>query len=343
MRRAGGSAERAEYLLPYACQPRLAHMPRRAPCAFPAPPPHAQEELQQPARRAHGRAQLVLRGVVAVMAAVAVVAVRAAMSSPGDAPAALEQAPSAAPNITKVPGPSEQQWMQWEDAHGLPKECVPKKEWSTGPHGEPVFIYYADCSMVAKGHAAAALRSAAAAAQKKQGVVALASRLDKVVHAKSNGAADKEAARKRLATKAAARHKTSSSSPADLEPPALPSMLQKPKPKAKPVKKPVVQAMGVQVSEAKKSSRPLTLEQKLRKTFFDNRVKREEAKLIARDEQRAASLIVDPDAHVANDRWGGAKKAAPVPKASALAAKATGPAAAILKMIGSETEEAYLD
>jgi len=315
----------------------------RAPAALGShPSPRAQEELEQPARRAHGRrAQLVLRGAVAVMAAVAAVAVVSAVSPPGGAPAVLEQAPSAAPNITKVPGPSERQWMKWEDAHGLPKECVPKKEWSTGPHGESVFVYYADCSMLAKGHAAAALRSAAAA-QKKQGVVALASRLDKIVHAKSNGAADKEAARKRLAAKAAARHTASSSSAADLEPPALPSMLQKPKPKAKPVKKPVVQAMGVQVSEAKKSSRPLTLEQKLRKTFFDNRVKREEAKLIASDEKRAASLIVDPDAHVANDSWGAAKKAAPVPKASVLAVKAKGPAAAILQMIGSETT-AYLE
>merc|ERR1712216_308734 len=121
----------------------------------------------------------------------------------------------------------------------------------------------------------------------------------------------------------------------DLEPPALPSMLQKPKPKPakKLVVQPAIQAMGVQVSGAKKSSRPLTLEQKLRKTFFDNKVKREEARLIARDQERAAALIVDPDAHVANDKWGAAKKVAPVPKASALASKAKGPAAAILQMI----------
>jgi hypothetical protein len=197
--------------------------------------------------------------------------------------------------------------------------------------------------MLAKNHGAAALWSAAAATRKNQGAVfALASKPGKAVRSESGGGpAYKEAARKRLAGKA----KKGSSSAADIEPPALPSLLQGPKPQAKPVMKPVVKAMEVQVSALKKSSRPLSLEQKLRKVFFDKKVKQEEAKLIAANQQRADALIVDPDAMVANGEWGASKAtslAAPVPKTARLAAKATGPAAAILQMIGFSANDKYL-
>ena len=264
-----------------------------------------------------------LQGVVALMAAVAVAA--ALSSGPGNT-TMLESSD----NTTQCDegwtganctiGPSEAQWMAWEDAHGMPKECEPKKEWSKGPHGEDTFLYYADCSMLAKNHGAAALWSAAAATRKNQGAVfALASKPGKAVRSESGGGpAYKEAARKRLAAKAAGSSAAAvksglkavvASAIADLEPPALPSLLQGPKPKAKPARKPVVKAMKVQVSAPKESSRPLTREQKLRRTSFDRKVKAEEEKLIAKDKQRAAATIVDPDASLANGKWGAVRAA----------------------------------
>jgi len=279
----------------------------------------------------------------------AAVAVAAALSSgPGDTAAMLESSDNTSlcdegwTGANCTIGPSEAQWMAWEDAHGMPKECEPKKEWSKGPHGEDTFLYYADCSMLAKDHSAAALWSAAAATRKNQGAVfALASKPGKAVRStRGGGPAYKEAARKRLAAKAAGSSAAAVKSGlkavvlsaiADLEPPALPSLLQGPKPKAKPARKPVVEAMKVQLSAPKESSRPLTREQKLRQTSFDMKVKSEEDKLIAKDKQRAAATIVDPDASLANGKWGAVRAANFITKPfetakKAVHAKSSGPA-----------------
>ena len=64
---------------------------------------------------------------------------------------------------------------------------------------------------------------------------------------------------------------------------------------------------------------------------FQKKVVKEAAKFWQTDKARADALIVDPDADVAN---GGVNvKAKPVPKLARLAAKASGPAAAILEMV----------
>jgi len=315
----------------------------------------ADEVLEQPSVRGNGRRlQRVLQGAVVMMALVAV----ASAFSPGPSsdPVLLQQAaPSATPNITKVVGPSERQWMAWENAHGMPKECTPVKEESKGPHGEDVFTYYADCSMLAKDHSAV-LKAAKAAAHKAQGAIALASKANKVAAvAKTTAAAAhatpalgladrKSAAKKALATKAktalkAVKSTTKSGSDGkDLEPPALPSMLQKPRPKKVQVKPKKVVHITAAMMGVKQSNKPETLQQKLRRVFFDNQVKHEEAKLIASDQARAAALIVDPDAEVANGQWGSAAKAKPLPPVAKLASKAKGPAAAILEMIGGSDD-----
>jgi len=295
---------------------------------------------------------------------------------PQTTPAPTTPTPTTTPTAATV-GPSEAQWVAWEDAHGLPKECTPKKEWTIGPHGEKIFTYYADCSMRAKLHAQATLKASTAAAKGKQGVIALAAHAAAV---KPTLAADKKAlARKALATKArasiaaaaqapkkvATKSATKSASAAaalgvskaltksantaeDLEPPSLPSMLQKPLPKVANKVVPAAVAKHQDLSaqkdlkkmmaeNLKKSHLPETVAQKIRRVFFANKVKQEERKLIAQDDQRAAKLIVDPDEHVANGQWGGAKlKANPSPKLAKLSAKATGPAAAILQMVSGE-------
>jgi len=250
-----------------------------------------------------------------------------------------DQAASPTPAPTRIVGPSEAQWIAWEDAHGLPKECEPKKEWTTGPHGEKVFTYYADCSMREQRPSQATLKAAKAAVKGKHREIVLATKEAKT-HVttpsvvKPTLAADKKAnAEKALAKKRVA----------DFEPPALPSMLQKRKPKLVKVVAVKQQDLSAQkdlkkMMWAKKSNKPETIVQKIRRVFFANKVKQEERKLIAQDDQRADSLIIDPDEHVANGQWGAAAKlkAKPVPKLAKLSVKATGPAAAILQMVSGE-------
>jgi len=117
----------------------------------------------------------------------------------------------------------------------------------------------------------------------------------------------------------------------DLEPPALPSLL---KPKvAKPKPKPV------EVKAVVHSKAPETSDHMWQPPKFQKKVVKEAAKFWEKDEARADALIVDPDANVAN---GGRAKlsAKPVPKLARLAAKASGPAAAILEMVsGSRSLE----
>jgi len=243
------------------------------------------------------------------------------------------------PAPTRIVGPSEAQWIAWEDAHGLPKECEPKKEWTTGPHGEKVFTYYADCSMREQRPSQATLKAANAAVKGNQGEIVLATKKAKTPVTtpsvvKPTLAADKKAnAKKALMKKSAA----------DFEPPTLPSMLQKRKPKVEKVVAVKQQDLSAQkdlkkMMGAKKSNKPETIAQKIRRVFFTNKVKQEERKLIAQDDQRADSLIIDPDEHVANGQWGSAAKlkAKPVPKLAKLSVKATGPAAAILQMVSGE-------
>jgi hypothetical protein len=313
----------------------------------------AAEEVA-PVRRPPGhRLRVVLRGAVAAMA---LVAVAAALSR--QRPTALQQTePSAHPNITKTPGPSERQWMAWEDAHGMPKECTPVKEVSVGPHGEEVFTYYADCSMYAKE--AAQLKARKAALKSKQGATTLAGKhtapvtlagkstgqaFHKVVakeaskliahyQARANALIVDPESKKTEAKKALAEKMQKAKSVShDLEPPALPSLL---KPKAAKAKPPT----PVQVKAAGNSKAPATPDHMWQPPKFQKRVVKEAAQFWQRDEARADALIVDPDANVANG--GGAKLAAkPVPKLARLAAKASGPAAAILEMVsGSRSLE----
>lgn len=287
-----------------------------------------------------------VQGAAAMMALVAV----AAALSPGAGETVLTEAvPTANPNITKVVGPSEAQWMVWEDAHGLPKECTPAKEITKGPHGEDVITYFADCSMFAKDQAKLQAAREKMRLQSKQGSIALAA-ADKptakaVVTAvvKPALAVHKKAA---ATTRLSKKHATATSSTADLEPPALPAMLEKPTPTVKKVKTvktvKTVAKSGftpaemklIKMGEAAKSNKPETIAEKLRQLFFQKKVKMEEARLIAKDDARASALIVDPDADVANGHWGAKLRAKPRNSLMGkLASKATGPAAAILQMV----------
>ena len=152
--------------------------------------------------------------------------------------------------------------------------------------------------------------------QSKQGSIALAAAAKPVAKAAvavvvkpALTVVRKAAAKARLEAK---KKKTATSSTVDLEPPALPSMLEKPKSKVKKVKKVAVKSgftpaemtlmkMGV----AAKSNKPETIAEKLRQLFFQKKVQMEEARLIAKDDARASALIVDPDENVANGQWGG--------------------------------------
>jgi hypothetical protein len=293
-------------------------------------------------RNAGRRFRVVLRGAMAAMALLGAAAIIS--RSPGAA--VLEV--SATPNITKTIGPSERQWMAWENAHGMPKECTPTKEVSVGPHGEQVFTYYADCSMF-RAKEAAALK---AASKSKQGAVSTtlagkhaapfhkkvlqeASKLIAHDKARANGIIfdpDASAARKASAKKALANKAKQASAPVkatdDLEPPPLPSMLQLPKAKApaNSAAQPAERKAAVTRSKAHAAS-----DQMWQPAPFQKKVVKEAAKFWETDKARADELIVDPDAEVGN---GGAKaKAKPVTKMARLAAKATGPAAAILEMV----------
>ena len=296
-------------------------------------------EGMMPAQRITGRRfRVVLRGAMAAMALLGTAAIIS--RSPGAA--VLEV--SAIPNITKTIGPTERQWMAWENAHGMPKECTPTKEVSVGPHGEQVFTYYADCSMF-RAKEAAALK---AASKSKQGAVSTtlagkhaapfhkkvlqeASKLIAHDKARANGIffdPDASAARKANAKKALANKAKKASAPVkatdDLEPPPLPSMLQVPKAKA-PAKS------ATRKAAATRSKAHAASDHMWQPAPFQKKVVKEAAKFWETDKARADELIVDPDALVGN---GGAKaKAKPVTKMARLAAKATGPAAAILEMV----------
>jgi hypothetical protein len=211
-------------------------------------------------------------------------------------PVSTTPPPSTPAPATRIIGPSEKQWMAWEDAHGLPKECVPTKQVEKGPHGEEVITYYADCSMdMANPPTEDKAKEDGAVLKGKRGTSTspqqeLFHKANRVVPAFS---VDKKANARQALLKKAAKS-------ADLVPPPLPPLLAVQKPKAKNAASPKLSPpkMSAKDKEAEamlKSNLPQTPAQKRQTELFDQKVKAEEAKLVARDAARAQALIVDPD------------------------------------------------